>query len=195
VLAAAGLLDGRRATTHWNWCTALAEQFPFLRLTEQIRTDPQFFETMELFSRRLFFPACLLIAGGVFGFGIYRTPLTPVANITPAGAVDYIQREHLAGNIYNPHNFGGYLIFRGVKTFIDGRTDQLFYQDNFITHLHDIIDQHPQLLPSYLNEYRIGIALVEPDSIEAQELDRSDNWEKIYSDDVSELFQNSKQSP
>lgn len=28
VLAAAGLLDGRRATTHWNWCEDLARDYP-----------------------------------------------------------------------------------------------------------------------------------------------------------------------
>jgi transcriptional regulator GlxA family with amidase domain len=34
VLAAAGLLDGRRATTHWNWCQRLAQAYP------QIDVDP-----------------------------------------------------------------------------------------------------------------------------------------------------------
>jgi transcriptional regulator GlxA family with amidase domain len=31
-LAAAGLLDGRRAVTHWRWCDALARDFPRVRV-------------------------------------------------------------------------------------------------------------------------------------------------------------------
>jgi transcriptional regulator GlxA family with amidase domain len=34
LLARAGLLDGRRATTHWRWRSALAERFPTIRLAE-----------------------------------------------------------------------------------------------------------------------------------------------------------------
>jgi transcriptional regulator GlxA family with amidase domain len=37
-LAAAGLLDGKRATTHWNWCDELAQRYP--RVT--IERDPIF---------------------------------------------------------------------------------------------------------------------------------------------------------
>ena len=33
-LAAAGLLDGRRATTHWGWCERLAREYP------QVTVDP-----------------------------------------------------------------------------------------------------------------------------------------------------------
>ena len=34
VLAKAGLLDGRRATTHWNWCEELARDYP------KVKVDP-----------------------------------------------------------------------------------------------------------------------------------------------------------
>jgi transcriptional regulator GlxA family with amidase domain len=36
LLAAAGLLDGRRATTHWAWCGGLAARYP----TVQVDPDP-----------------------------------------------------------------------------------------------------------------------------------------------------------
>jgi transcriptional regulator GlxA family with amidase domain len=38
VLGAAGVLDGRRAATHWMWCTRLAERFPAVR----VESDPIF---------------------------------------------------------------------------------------------------------------------------------------------------------
>ena len=38
LLAAAGLLDGRRAVTHWNWCERLATRYPAVR----VERDPIF---------------------------------------------------------------------------------------------------------------------------------------------------------
>ncbi|MHA7602214.1 GlxA family transcriptional regulator [Alicycliphilus sp. T452] len=44
-LAAAGLLDGRRATTHWNACTHLASQYPKVRVEPDAIyvADPPFY--------------------------------------------------------------------------------------------------------------------------------------------------------
>jgi transcriptional regulator GlxA family with amidase domain len=38
LLAATGMLDGRRAATHWNYCTRLAQRFPLVR----VEPDPIF---------------------------------------------------------------------------------------------------------------------------------------------------------
>jgi transcriptional regulator GlxA family with amidase domain len=38
LLAAAGILDGRRATTHWKYCASLAQRFPAIR----VEPDPIF---------------------------------------------------------------------------------------------------------------------------------------------------------
>jgi hypothetical protein len=174
-------------TTPLLLASSLVAQFPFLRLTEQIKNEPQTFEIMSRFSRRLIVPASILIAGGVTAFGTYGPPMIPAANITPNRAVDYIHQQHLFGNVYNTPDFGGYLIFMGIKTFVDARNDQLF-GGGFFTQLVNVIERHPRMFPTYLNDHRVDIALVRPDTTEARELERSSNWVKVYSDEVSELL-------
>ena len=46
VLAAAGLLDGRRATTHWAWCGLLAERYP--KVT--VAADPIFVRDGKIYT-------------------------------------------------------------------------------------------------------------------------------------------------
>ena len=46
LLAEAGLLDGRRATTHWASCAALAERYPKI----QVETDPIFVHDGKMWS-------------------------------------------------------------------------------------------------------------------------------------------------
>jgi hypothetical protein len=167
--------------------TPLSRQFPFLRLSSQIAQDPGFFSGMERIARRGTYAACGLVLFGIVGDAVWGGEVPPKAYIAPAGAVDYIYREHLTGNIYNPYNFGGYLIFRRIKTFVDGRTEQLFV-DGFTTRHSDAVNKHPRTFLAFLAEYNVTIALVVPDSIEAQELTASDAWEKVYSDEVSELY-------
>jgi hypothetical protein len=165
----------------------LARQFSFLRLSTQLEQDPQFFTAMERIAQWGLYPVCAAITLAVIADAGLGGTVAPRAEITPAGAVDYIYRERLTGKIYNPYNFGGYLIFRNIKTFIDGRSEQLFL-DGFTDRLFDIINKHPRKFVPFLATYDIKLALVAPDSIESQELDASEAWEKVYSDKVAELF-------
>jgi hypothetical protein len=165
----------------------LTRQFAFLRLSTQLEEDPQFFRAMRQGSRWGFHPACALLLLGVIANGAWGQAISPKSEFAPAGAVDYIDREHLTGNIYNPHNWGGYLIFRHIKTFVDGRTEQLFL-GGFLTRLLDVIEKHPRKFIPLLAEYNVTLALVVPDSIESQELDASGDWDKVYADKVAEVY-------
>jgi hypothetical protein len=165
----------------------LTRQFPFLRLSTQLEQDPGFFRVMQRARRRGFYPACALVLCGLAVDGAWGRAVSAKAIITPAGAVDYLEREHLTGNIYNPYNFGGYLIFKHIKTFIDGRTEELFL-DGFITRMYDVTHNHPRQFVAFIEEYNVTLALVRPDSIESQELAASSGWEKVYSDKVAELY-------
>ena len=109
--------------------TPMTRQFPFLGLNAQLSSQPEFFQTMSRASRAVFYPLCALIAFGLFLFGAYGPPISPKPSITPAAAVDYIVAKSLTEQrLYNQYDFGGYLIFRNIKTFVDGRSDQLFLQ-------------------------------------------------------------------
>jgi transcriptional regulator GlxA family with amidase domain len=46
VLAEAGLLDGRRATTHWEWCATLAERYPAVT----VASDPIFVRDGKIYT-------------------------------------------------------------------------------------------------------------------------------------------------
>jgi hypothetical protein len=166
----------------------LTRQFPFFGLNAQVSTDPGFFRVMSRASHAAFFPLCTLIALGILSYGAYGPPVSPKPSITPAAAVDCIVANNLSDRrLYNDYDFGGYLIFRNIKTFIDGRTDQLFLE-GFTNRFFELVRHHPRQFTPFLSEYGITLALVAPASMESQELAAASEWKKIYSDKLAELF-------
>jgi hypothetical protein len=169
----------------------LAEQFAFRRPRAPAVAAGRRFAWLTQFSRPLVYPLAVITILSAAAFVVYGPNAAPTTAITPEGAVDFLTRERLTSKIYNDYNFGGYLIFRGVPTFIDGRSDQLFV-GGFLTELRGILERHPAELPIYLRNLDISAALVAPEGIEAQELERSPRWTKVYSDAVSAVFESRK---
>ncbi len=165
----------------------LSRRYGFLRPATNTEAD-KVSDVLLRASRNLLYPACSLPILAALGFGFLGPSISPKSDITPAGAVDYIVGNDLHGNIYNYYDFGGYLIFRGIKTFVDGRSDQLFLS-GFMNRLGELLEKRPQEFVQYLQSHNISLALVQPGSIESRELGRSSAWHQAYHDDVSELYE------
>jgi hypothetical protein len=102
---------------------------------------------------------------------------TPEAAVANAGLAE-------AGPVLNDYSFGGYLIFAGIPTFIDGRGE--LYGGEFIARYNrdlSLADLGDFL--KLLDQYKFGATLLAPDTPAVALLDRLPDWQRVYSDDVA----------
>ena len=108
----------------------------------------------------------------------------------PVAAVDYLEASGLAeARGYNSYNWGGYLIWRGVPVFVDGRAD--VYGDPFLLYYRRTFDvlsgwQEP------LDEYDVDYVLMESGSPLTAVLAVSPDWTEVYADDLAQIFVRAK---
>lgn len=114
----------------------------------------------------------------------------PVAANTPEAAVD--AGLQLPGRVFNHYDYGGYLIFRGVPVFVDGRGDP--YGNDFIERAVTAVTQGKNLLP-LLDEYKADWTLLPNNSRGVEVLDGADGWLRYYSDDLTVVHRRVPLSP
>jgi hypothetical protein len=110
---------------------------------------------------------------------------TPLERMAPAAAVNELKKLKL-GRVLNDYNFGGYLIWRNVPTFIDGRTE-LFGEKLMVDHANATSLTQPSKLFQLLRDYDVEATLLVTKSPAADLLDRIDGWQKVYSDDLATI--------
>jgi len=104
----------------------------------------------------------------------------------PVAAVNFIEEAGLAdGRIYNTYEWGGYLIWRRIPVFIDGRTE-LYGNDFFNTYLQTIRVRENWQQP--LDEMNVDLVLLRHNSALATVLQVSQDWQEVYSDDLARIF-------
>lgn len=103
--------------------------------------------------------------------------------ITPVAAVDVLEKRN-AQRIFSTAPFGGYLVSRNIKSFIDGRAElygEKFVMDYFAaTEARNVGD-----LLRMLDDYRIDATLLNDASPAAYALDHVNGWKRIYTDDIA----------
>ena len=104
----------------------------------------------------------------------------PEDSVTPAYALAEAQRLGLAGPVFNSEGFGGYLVFRGIKTYIDGRIEM--YGDAFLRNYIVAQSGNGEDLKTLLNANHIAWTLLRPGEGAVGLLDHLAGWHRIYAD-------------
>jgi hypothetical protein len=99
---------------------------------------------------------------------------------TPGAAFAAAKRLHLEGPVFNAQIFGGYLIFHGVKPFIDGRMEM--YGDAFLERFMDACAGEEPALDDALKQYGVTWTLLQPGDGAVRVLDRAPGWRRVYAD-------------
>jgi hypothetical protein len=113
------------------------------------------------------------------------TALRPIVRtddaVTPGAALAAATHLGLSGPVFNSEMFGGYLIFRGVPSFIDGRVEM--YGNDFLAQDYEAERGGAAALTGLLARYHIAWTLLLPGAGAVGVMDRLAGWERVYADD------------
>jgi hypothetical protein len=130
---------------------------------------------------------CVALAGLITMSTWWRQDIVPAKAIAPTAAIDFVRRVNITGNVFNWYGFGGYLIFSGIPTFIDGRAE--LFGDAFGNKYFDT-EQLVDITSAFetLDEYKVSWVIFPPHEPLAAALARSPQWDKVYSDEDAVVF-------
>lgn len=116
-----------------------------------------------------------------------------LARTFPTAPVTYLKAMRPPGRLFNSYNWGGYLLWAlpEYPVFIDGRTD--LYGDAYLQLWARVVTAEPGW-EQVLDEYRVGIVLLEPHWPLTKVLPYR-GWQEVYRDNRSVLFLRPPSSP
>lgn len=130
---------------------------------------------------------CWFAVAGIF---LSFSTVTPCEETSASGALAFARTHGLSGNVLNAYNFGGTLIFHGIKTYIDGRTDQLFLDGFMNTSIKMGTPAGKSILQGELHEHAIKWALLTTDDSRIPFFRELSGWRKAYEDKFSIIYVN-----
>jgi len=106
----------------------------------------------------------------------------------PEAALEFMQRHHLNGRIFNQYMWGGYMEWNApeLKPLIDGRTDIFVYNGVLDDHRKAMMIEKPFEI---LDRHKIDYVLLQPKEPLVYLLKHSPAWRMIYADKVAVLYE------
>jgi len=104
----------------------------------------------------------------------------PSDEYTPKAAVDHVPAALAVRPVFNHYDFGGYLIFRGIRTYIDGRAD--LYGSQYFENYVKAWSGDDATIDAILTRNHVDWTITRPDDMMVPHMDRRPGWKRIYAD-------------
>jgi len=108
----------------------------------------------------------------------------------PIDAAEFIASKTIRGNIYSPDEYGDYLVYRlfpDIKVFIDGRSD--FYRTGPVFNEYLKLISLDSTWSQILDKYNINYILINRNDPLGIVVSLSGDWNILYSDGFSQIFE------
>lgn len=112
---------------------------------------------------------------------------------TPATALAHVPADLAQRPVLNDYGFGGYLIFKGVRPFIDGRSDM--YGEAFSNAYFKATQPDPDRLTKLLTDYHIVWTILRPSDPTVAAMDHMPGWRRLYADPYAVVHERVADSP
>ncbi|UDL92223.1 hypothetical protein LGH82_13920 [Mesorhizobium sp. PAMC28654] len=165
----------------------VGQQCPSLSLGKWV-TEKR--DGLEQFLARRFYPICgvaIILVTAAISMLNSTHQVMPSQKTSASDALAFAESHHLSGNVLNSYNFGGTLIFHGIKSYIDGRTDQLFLGGFTTTDDETGHSGGKPILEAQLKKYAIGWALLSADDSRQPFFDEL-GWKRAYADKYAVIY-------
>ncbi|MDE2446408.1 MAG: hypothetical protein KGO94_09525 [Alphaproteobacteria bacterium] len=165
----------------------LAERFPEASLEKWLQRPR---DVVERFATNAFWPLAGLISIGAVAAGAWflqaRMPAPP-EDTAAEKPIAYAMANHLDGPVFNEYRYGGSLIFHGIKTFVDGRAEQLFTGDFFPDYVNSGKHDGAKLFGQLVEKYKLTWSLLPIDDLRNGYLEQM-GWKKAYTDEKTAIY-------
>ena len=125
-----------------------------------------------------------LVAGVLLVAMIAARLVLPVTRsdgpVTAASALAHVPQSLRQTPVLNGYGFGGYLIWSGVKVYIDSRAD--LYGDKFLHDYSRIISPDRDALAAAIGAHHVNWTILPSDAPVTRLMDTMPGWRRLYSD-------------
>lgn len=130
-------------------------------------------------------PAVVLLVG-ILALTVARAGMPIVRGDemgSPVSALKHVPAELRREHVLNGYIYGGFLIFNGIRPYVDGRAD--LYGDAFLRSYMGALRADPERVRELLSRHDIRWTLLEPGVALATWLDTQPEWRRLYADEFA----------